>query len=837
MTVSGSREPEPQVWGKVPPRNRNFTGRVGILEQLRDGVSSQVTAVLPRALHGIGGVGKTQVAIEYAYRYRSHYDVVWWVPADQPPLVPSSLAALAPYLNLPSARATGIEDAAEAVLEALRRGEPFKRWLLIFDNADDPDQIQRFVPQTAGHVLITSRNQAWVGVVDTVEVDVFSRSESLAFLDRRVPNALSPLQATQLAERLGDLPLALEQAGALQAETGMSVEEYLDLLSKQPAELLGQVRPSEYPASMTAAWQVSVSKLEEQLAEAVLILRACAFFGPEPIPLDVFRWSTLGAGPRLSAVLKDPILRTHAIRMLGRFALGRIDPVSRTIQVHRLVQALLQQEMTDAERAEFRNEVHLLLARAAPPDPTDERQWPRYSELVAHVAPAMIVASRNPEVRAFAVNMVRYLAVSGNSNQARAFCEEFLARWMKDSGEEDPNVLRAQWQLGFLLRADGELKEAYELDKKALDIARRVLGDQHEISLYIFNSFGADLRARGDFAAAKEHDETSLRMHEAVFGDEHPLTLGVMNNLSLDYALNSEYPAARDLHQHVFTLQSAATQGVSKTNVLRSWLNLSRAVRLCGDYSKARFLGEDALDFGRQELGADHPLTLLTAKDLSIALRRSGSYADSLEIANDVLERSGRVFGKSAPDSLAAGICMANVLRALGRIDEATELTADVMTRYPTVYSEEHPFNHGCIGNLALLRRLQGDTSGARELNERALAGLVSRLGSDHHYCLTVATNLATDLYILGEPAAARDLGTDTLARFRRGFGDDHPLTLGAAANLTISLRAVGAEEEAATLTESTMRTYLKVLGPDHPDVKVVREGRHLDYDFDPPPL
>ena len=110
MTVPGSREPEPQVWGKVPPRNRNFTGREGILEQLRDGVSSQVTAVLPRALHGIGGVGKTQVAIEYAYRYRSHYDVVWWVPADQPSLVPSSLAALAPYLALPSARATGIKN-------------------------------------------------------------------------------------------------------------------------------------------------------------------------------------------------------------------------------------------------------------------------------------------------------------------------------------------------------------------------------------------------------------------------------------------------------------------------------------------------------------------------------------------------------------------------------------------------------------------------------------------------------------------------------------------------------------------------------------------------------
>jgi tetratricopeptide (TPR) repeat protein len=829
--------PEPRVWGKVPPRNRNFTGREEIIDQLRQGVESQVTAVLPRALHGIGGVGKTQVAIEYAYRYRSHYDVVWWVSADQPSLVPSSLAALAQSLNLPSARTTGIEDAAMAVLEALRRGEPYEHWLLIFDNADDPDDIQKFIPQTSGHVLITSRNQAWVGVVDTVEVDVFSRKESLAFLGRRVPRALSDAQATQLAETLGDLPLALEQAGALQAETGMSVEEYIDLLGEQPAELLGQIRPSEYPASMTAAWQLSVSKLQEQRSEALLILRACAFFGPDPIPLDVFRRNSIGAGPLLNTVLANPILRTEAVRMLGRFALGRIDPVNRTIQVHRLIQALLQQDMDDAQRAEFREEVHLLLAGAAPENPSDEAQWPRYTELMTHVAPAMLVASTHPDVRQFVIKMIRYLGLSGNTTPALSLCRECLDRWIDDSGEEDLAVLRAQWQLGFLLRDIGQLNEAYKLDERAMSVARRVLGESHETFLTVMNSFGVDLRARGDFTRAKTHDEISRRLHTSVLGDEHPLTLGVLNNLALDYALNSNYREARDMHQQVFSMQSAATTGISRTEVLRSWLNLSRAVRLSGEYSKACYLGEDALDFGRQELGAENPVTLLTSKELSIALRRAGSHTDSLELAEELYERTTKLFGKNAPDTLAAAICLANILRTVGHIAEAHELTNDVMTRYPDVYGSEHPFTYGCIGNLALIMRVRGDIGKARELNEQALDGLVSRLSKDHHYTLTIAVNLATDLYTLGEAASARDIGADAFARVRHLFGDEHPFTLGSAANLSLSLRATGAEEEARTLIDSTMATYNKVLGPDHPDVRVAREGRHLDFDFDPPPL
>src|SRR5215204_1927017 len=175
---------------------------------------------------GLGGVGKTQLAVEYAYRHAWDYQVVWWIPADQPVLVRSALAALAPRLGLTGIAPERVEDAVRAVLESLRRGDPYSRWLLIFDNADQPETIRDLMPNGPGDVLVTSRNHRWQSLVDTVEVDVFTRRESLEFLKRRVPGG-DERGSGRLAEELGDLPLALEQAGALQAETGMSAAEYL----------------------------------------------------------------------------------------------------------------------------------------------------------------------------------------------------------------------------------------------------------------------------------------------------------------------------------------------------------------------------------------------------------------------------------------------------------------------------------------------------------------------------------------------------------------------------------------------------------------------------------
>ncbi|WP_344859430.1 FxSxx-COOH system tetratricopeptide repeat protein [Planomonospora alba] len=837
----------PEIWEKVPPRNRNFTGREELLTKLRRGMST-VTAVVPQpqALQGLGGVGKTHLAIEYAWRYRSHYDLVWWIPADQRVLVPSALATMAPHLGLPSAATTGVEEAAEAVRRALQSGEPYRRWLLIFDNAEDPAKIEEFIPLGPGHVLITSRNPDWENHFETLQVDVFEREESMEFLRKRLRREISDEDASRLAEKLGDLPLALEQAGALQYETGMSVDEYIEQLDEQAGRLLGANRAQGYPLSMTAAWRVSVSMLEDRLPEAIRVLRCCAFFGPEPIPRDVFRRGsrTLArhggdTDPQLSAILADPILLTKALSELRRFALARIEPETRTIQVHRLVQALLRDDLPAPEQqARARREVHLLLAGAGPGDPDDSAKWRQFEELVGHVAPSGLAETTDPVVRRFALNIVRYLYQAGNYQSALSFAEDFIARWTAASGPRHPDVLIARRHLGNILRGLGRYAEDYELGRTNLEEMREVLGPEHPETLSATNGFGAALRARGEFLRARELDEQSREVHERVFGETHPSTLRVMNNLAIDYGLTSDYTRARELHLETYQEQSDATQGVSKASLLSSWQNLSRAVRLCGDYTEARDIGEEAHAYGVLELGPDHPTTLLTAKDLSIAKRRSGDLTEALELARDTHARLQRIFGDEHPDTMAAAVNLSNALRVTGELGEAFALAEQTVELYPGVYGEDHPYTQACRSNVAILHRLRGDAEKARDIDEKALERLAAKVSRTHNYSLACAVNLASDLAALGEHARAREVGEDALERLHRLFGENHYLSLLCAANLSLDLRAVGADKEAERLRAETLERYAhSPLASVQPDILAAVAGVRIDSDFDPPPI
>jgi tetratricopeptide (TPR) repeat protein len=674
--------------------------------------------------------------------------------------------------------------------------------------------------------------------VDTVRLDVFARAESVQFLIKRVPRHLTEVDADRLADALGDLPLALVQAGAVLFESGMGVDEYLRLLRERVTQILEQGASPEYPTSMTAAWQISVARLRQQSPQALELLRCCAFLGPEPIPREVFNGGLEETETGVGDLIADPIDLSTAISVLGRFALVRMDGPN--ITVHRLIQALLRDELDPEDQRRYRQDAHSILAAGAPENPTDVTTWPKYADLVAHVGSPVtdLAHCQMPAHRGFALSVVRYLFVSGDFASCRTFAERFIAQWTEDSGPDDAYVLDARRHLGNALRESGHAAEAYQLIQETLRSAERVLEPENPLTLHLRNSFGADLRAHGDFAGALELDEATRTLHDQAFGPTDPQTLRVMHNLAADYGLNSYFDRARELHRDVYIQWRNAKLNPSATEVLNSWTGLARAVRLCGQFAQARDLGEDARLYGLHELGSEHHLTLRATIDLSIAMRRiPAAYDEALELADEALDLCRRRRGELNPDTMAAAISLLNIQCVLGQTDQALELAAVTAEKYPAVYGPDHPYNYGCMGNLAMLRRLKGDVAEARRLNEKALAGLDARLTRDHLFSLTVAVNLASDLAAFGETAQARVLGEDCRARMTRLLGAQHPVTIGCAANLVLDLRADGADSEADSLLATTTSEYERTFGIDHPLTEAVAAGSRINWDFDPPPI
>jgi tetratricopeptide (TPR) repeat protein len=860
MTVPEANMPRgsvPVIWGDVPTRNKNFTGRGDILDRLREGASSRVTAVLPESghgsesdpgnpipqgVHGLGGVGKTAIAIEYAYRYRSDYDLVWWIAADQLPSVRGSLAALAQRLGLEASPTAGVDGLITAVRDALRRGEPYSRWLIVFDNADQPEDIKDLIPAGPGDVLITSRNHRWEAVIRTVPMDVFRPQESRDFLLKRVRKGLTNADADRLAKELGHLPLALEQAGAMLAETGMPADEYLRLLKEHAGEIMNEGPPSGYPLSMTAAWKLSVDAVKRSRPQALEVLRCCAFFGPEPIPRDVFRRGVRETGTAVWEVLSNPIATASVMRELARYALITLD--GNAVKVHRLIQALLRDELTAEQQAVYRHEAHLIMAAAAPENPDDATIWPRFQGLLPHVnaEATELHLSREFEVRSLARGVIRYLYQSGDYTSALALTERFIEQWTADSGPDDENVLRAQRHLGNIQRLMGRYTEAYKVTEESLARASVVLGEDDPTTLSLRTGFGADLRANGSFAVARDLDAESRTLLERNYGPKDPRTLRLLSSLALDQGLISDYSTAQKLFELAFAQMSRANSGATALDVISAWVGISWSLRLLGKFDEALDVAQDARDYGQSSsgLGAEHLSTLRAVNAYLIASRRlSEKRRDALEESREVLDLATRRHGEDNPDTLAIAVATSNLMRStdVSYHEKALELAQVTAERVSAVYGASHPYSYGCITNVALLKRVTGDAAAARDLDQQALQGLTAQLGQDHHYTLTAAMNLASDFAVLEQPAKARAISEDALQRLTTLLGPTHAHTLGCAANLALDLIAAGDEEGGKELQGKTLQLLADTYGEASPDYEAAASGNRLDPDFDPPAL
>ncbi|MFI5908567.1 FxSxx-COOH system tetratricopeptide repeat protein [Dactylosporangium sp. NPDC051541] len=831
----------PAIIGNFPPKNPNFTGRVELLEHLDRHlrVPGTTTTVLPHALHGMGGVGKTQLAIEYAYRHLADYQVIWWIPAETPALISASLVELAQRLELPGAPTAN--TAVPAVREALRNGEPYEHWLLIFDNAESPQTVSSFFPVSSQHgsILVTSRNPAWNSLGIPLEVDVFERAESIELLTRREPSIRSE-DADRLAEALSDLPLAIEQVAAYIATTGIPAPEYLRLLGGR-IELLEDEdqRPIGYPTSVAAAWDMSLEALRERDPAALRLLQVCAFLAPDISRSLLSSARGMQIDPALDEALRDPVKLGRAIRGVSRYSLAKIDHWHDVIQMHRLLQRVLVSRMTDDERDKMRHGAHLLIAASDPNQPDAPSQWPLYAQLYSHVLAADAIRCEDAWVRQLVANEAKYLWRWGEHKLARNISQNAYDEWKSEStdGAENPDALNIARWLGFMLFVNGDYQHAAEHNARTLEIHERLYGAEHEDTLAAIGAVAADRMAQGDFGEALALTETVHRRAVRTLGADDPLTLEAAHGLAVSLRLSGQFQRACEVDE-VTWRQKVEIFGSDHLDSLLTLGGLNIDRRELGQYVEARAAQEDLVATYRRLLGDDrHHELLLAILHLSVARRKAGHHAEALAASSVSRQRFAERYGNEHPGSILAVLEESIDRRHNWDLRGARPLGEEARNRFRTVFGPDHPHTLAAAVNLATTLRLSGEVNAAREIDESALATLTARLGGDHPLILACAINLASDLYQLGDFQKAYDRDSATIADARRVLGAEHPTVLACASNLSLDLRALGRAPEANALLEVTMEAFKRVLREQHPAVRAAANRVRATCDLDPMPF
>ena len=647
----------PRVWN-IPARNPAFTGRGDLLAAVQARLQAGHPAVV-QALYGIGGVGKTQLAAEYAHRFAASYDLTWWIDAEHEGLIGDQVLSLGLMLGYVPA-AAGTDTARATVLAQLRQRN---RWLLIFDNAQAPAGVAPWLPGGGGHVLITSRHRGWDEVATPIEVDVLTRAESIQLLERRAPQ-LTQTDANRLAAELGDLPLAIAQAAGFIADTGTLASQYLALLQTRAGQLLDQSAPSSYPQSLAAATALIADRLSSHDPAAAELASLCAFLAPEPIPEYLFTGAVGVLPGELAARAADPLAWRQTLANVSRHSLARID--HRGLQMHRLTQAILRDRLPQARAAATRRCTEAILATSDPGDPPDPGSWARWAQLMPHLLAADLAATDNPALRELVRRACWYLIERGDAHTARDLMSNLRRQWRDRLGADHQHTLMAAHYLAWALWELGRYAESRDLNRDTLERHRSVLGEDHPDTLNSAHNLAMDLRMLGDARAARDLDHHTLGRYRRSQGQDHLSTLRSASNLAADLRALGDARAARDLDQDTLERRRRVL-GHNHPDTLNSAHNLAMDLRMLGDARAARDLDQDTLERRRRVLGHNHPETLKSASNLAADLRALGEAQAARDLDQDTLERRRRVLGHNHPDTFSSAHNLALDLPALGQ--------------------------------------------------------------------------------------------------------------------------------------------------------------------------
>ena len=819
---------EPETFIVPFDKNERFMGRKELLGKLRQMLCEAVESEWNHrvALYGMGGVGKTQVAIEYVYANRDKYERIYWITAQTQASILSGFKEIAIRTQCLAPLSIQNPDdrlVAKLVLSWLRQQ---KNWLIILDNLDDITIVKGYLPERGPnqHTLISTRNPNADGIpargLEVPLLDVEESIEMLCHLSKMDYDA-HRISAKDVVEELQYLPLAIEQAASHVRNVTRDFTIYLDNYRRRRPDLHGWITPGnrQYLHSLATVWLVSFEFVQQEMPVALKFLQLLALLNPDHISLDFLSEGKSAFETDMEKVLADNLKFAEVLLCLERFSLVKWSRERRTLSIHRLVQAVVKDKMDDLHRVLWASVAIKLCDIVMPKELTNETRTliRKYQGQV--VIPLLRLGGDCPPEGAEVVyRMGLFMEGEGQYTDAEKLVSIAIRALSVLPDQDDARILTFRSLLGRIKGEVGRLSEAAVLLQKTLDAQKGTLGSNNSDTLRSMNNLANVYGDQGLLSEAAELHKEALTGRIRVLGKDHPETLGSMNNLATASRERGLLSEAAELHKEALAGQMRVL-GKDHPETLKSMNSLANVYRGQGLLSEASELHKEALMGRIRVLGKDHPETLRSMNNLANVYGDQGLLSEAAELHKEALASQMRVLGKDHLETLGSMNNMANVYGDQGLLSEAAELHKEALASQMRVLGKDHPETLRSMNNLALTYRDQGLLSEAVELLKEALAGRMRVLGKDHPSTLGSTNNLSLVYRDQGLLLAAADLAKETSQIGTEKLGPSHPKTLAAMNTLGIVYRDMpGQLSNAVRLFESLLDTQKRILGGDHVD-------------------
>ena len=731
----------PPVWNVPYNRNRNFAGRETVLEALYDALHSGQAAALTQAISGLGGIGKTQLALEYAYRYMAGYEIVWWIRSEEPTILSWDYVQLTEKLNLPTTIASEQDALIRAVRNELGRSKDF---LLIFDNAPSKESVYPYLPQgESGHVVITSRNPDWADVASPLEVQTWEREESITFLLNRT-GRLDREGAGRIAGVLGDLPLALEQAAAYMTRPSqVGFDDYLERFEKKRNVLWSKERsPIMYPATVGTTWTMAMDEISSSEPVGRDLLRFLAFLAPDNIPGTILEKLPELTFENKQATFEDSIALEEGINALGQYSL--ISMTTGGYSVHRLVQAVTKDLISKDEQVLWATATQQVVMQSWGAN-LNYKRFSMYEELLPHAYTCLEMAEKmgleNEALGLLAHKVSYYLERRGTFKEALQLCQKAVAIRENVLGKNHPDTALSYESLADLYHSLDYLIEAESFFGKALAIQEVALGENHPDTVTSFFSLAKVYRTQGRFDEAESLFQKALAIRIDVLGENHSSTADSYYELAILYSRQKRYIKAEQFYLKTIAIEEEVLEK-NHPNRADSYHNLAQLYYNQRRYEEAEVLLQKSLVIREDVLGDMHPRVADVYLSLGTMYNDQGHYNKAKPLYHKAIYVQENLGAEYRLDTANSYYELAGLYSKQKRYIEAEQLYLKTIAIEEDLLRKNHPNLADSYHALGLLYVDESRFIEAESFFRKALSIREEVLGNTHQRTTAVRGDL-----------------------------------------------------------------------------------------------